>query len=131
PQLSDTKDGLDIKAKAKFVTDQYQEILASGINQKSYENQQLVSFKWSNNEDYEKHILELFDSLISDQLTLKGGFTNHSFATSILYNGYYQLTYDIEYEKDDFKKMSDGKKAFVVLKLLLDFSDTDCPILID
>src|SRR5690606_199090 len=32
---------------------------------------------------------------------------------------------------DDFKKMSDGKKAFVVLKLLLDFSDKNCPILID
>jgi len=27
--------------------------------------------------------------------------------------------------------MSEGKKAFVVLMLLLDFSDKDCPILID
>ena len=27
--------------------------------------------------------------------------------------------------------MSDGKKAFVVLKLLLDFSNKNCPILID
>jgi predicted ATPase len=27
--------------------------------------------------------------------------------------------------------MSDGKKAFVILKLLLDFSDKECPILID
>jgi predicted ATP-dependent endonuclease of OLD family len=27
--------------------------------------------------------------------------------------------------------MSDGKKAFVVLKLLLDFSDKKCPILVD
>lgn len=27
--------------------------------------------------------------------------------------------------------MSDGKKAFVVLKLLLDFNDKNCPILID
>lgn len=131
PQLSDSKDGLDIKAKAKFVTGQYQEILASGINQKSYENQQLVNFKWVDNSGYEQHILELFDSLISNQLTLKGGFNSQSFATAILSVGYYQLTYDIEYEGDDFKKMSDGKKAFVVLKLLLDFSDKDCPILID
>ena len=131
PQLSDTKDGLDIKAKAKFTAGQYQEILASGINQKSYENQQLVNFKWVNKEEYEKHIMDLFDDLINNQLTLKGGFTNQSFATAILSNGYYQLTYDIEYERDDFTKMSDGKKAFVVLKLLLDFSDKDCPILID
>lgn len=27
--------------------------------------------------------------------------------------------------------MSEGKKAFVVLKLLLDFDESDCPILID
>lgn len=131
PQLSDTKDGLDIKAKAKFDNSQYQEILASAINQKSYENQQLVNFNWTNNEVYETHVFELFDSLIDNQLTLKGGFNNQSFANSILSIGYYHLTYDVEYESDDFRKMSDGKKAFVVLKLLLDFSDKDCPILID
>lgn len=131
PQLSDTKDGLDIKAKAKFNTTLYQEILGSGINQKSFENQQLVGFKWSNNEEYEKHIFGVLDAVIRNELTLKGGFTNQSFSSAILANGYYQLTYDIEYEGDDFRKMSDGKKAFVVLKLLLDFSDKDCPILID
>lgn len=131
PLLSDTKDALDIKARAKFDTEQYQEILGSGINQKSYENQQLVNFKWKDNEEYERHIFYLFESLINGQLALKGGFTSQTFATAILSNGYYHLKYDIEYEGDDFKKMSDGKKAFVVLKLLLDFSDKDCPILID
>ena len=30
-----------------------------------------------------------------------------------------------------FKEMSSGKQAFVILKLLLDFSDKTCPILID
>jgi len=51
-----------------------------------------------------------------------------------LHKKYFQLifliTYDIIYE-DTFKKMSEGKKAFVVLMLLLDFSNKDCPILID
>lgn len=49
----------------------------------------------------------------------------------MLSTNFFSLSYDIEYEGDDFKKMSDGKKAFVVLKLLLDFSDKNCPILID
>src|SRR5699024_4015761 len=44
---------------------------------------------------------------------------------------FFSINYDIEYEGDNFKKMSDGKKAFVVLKLLLDFNDKNCPILID
>ena len=64
-------------------------------------------------------------------LTLKGGYTNHSLLNSILTESFYEISYDIVYEADNFRKMSDGKKAFVVLKLLLDFSDKDCPILID
>ena len=43
---------------------------------------------------------------------------------------YFQISYNILYE-DTFNQMSEGKKAFVVLMLLLDFSDKDCPILID
>ena len=35
------------------------------------------------------------------------------------------------YQNDSFAHMSQGKKSFVILKLLLDFSDKKCPILID
>src|SRR5690606_1018671 len=65
------------------------------------------------------------------ELTLKGGHNSQSLSSSLLSTNFFSLNYDIEYEGDDFKKMSDGKKAFVVLKLLLDFNDKDCPILID
>jgi predicted ATPase len=43
----------------------------------------------------------------------------------------HEVTFDLIYENDNFFQMSDGKKAFVVLKLLLDFSNKECPILID
>src|SRR5690606_36716002 len=56
---------------------------------------------------------------------------SQSLASALLSTNFFSLSYDIEYEGDNFKKMSDGKKAFVVLKLLLDFSDKNCPILID
>lgn len=130
-QLSDTNDGLDIKAKPKFNEDQYRQILQSSINQQSYENQALSNFKYMDNEGYETHILGLFNELISDQLTLKGGYNNQTLINSLMSKSFYSLNYDLEYEGDDFKRMSDGKKAFVVLKLLLDFSNKDCPILID
>jgi predicted ATPase len=131
PQLSDTKDGLEIKAKPKFNNEQYRSILGSGINQKSYENQKLVDFNYSTNENYETHVFDLTKTIINNELTLKGGYTNQSLINAILSTNFYSITYDIEYEGDDFKKMSDGKKAFVVLKLLLDFSNKECPILID
>ena len=50
---------------------------------------------------------------------------------AILTECFYSISYDLIYEEDKFTHMSDGKKAFVVLKLLLDFSDKKCPILID
>jgi len=39
--------------------------------------------------------------------------------------------FDIEYQNDKFEQMSPGKKAFVVLKLILDFSNSRVPVLID
>ncbi|MCD8541771.1 MAG: ATP-binding protein [Bacteroides graminisolvens] len=41
------------------------------------------------------------------------------------------MTFDLIYEGDSFISMSPGKQAFVILKLLLEFSDKTCPILID
>ena len=48
-----------------------------------------------------------------------------------LSRGWYRLDYSLSYQNDSFTQMSEGKQAFVILKLLLDFSDKKCPILID
>ncbi len=48
----------------------------------------------------------------------------------LMSKNFFNISYDIIYE-DPFSKMSEGKKAFVILLLLLDFSNKDCPILID
>ncbi|RLD13558.1 hypothetical protein DRI50_06910 [candidate division KSB1 bacterium] len=44
---------------------------------------------------------------------------------------WFSISYELNYQSDTFGKMSDGKKAFVILKLLLEFSNKKCPILID
>lgn len=46
-------------------------------------------------------------------------------------NHYYTYHFEIEYQNDSFKQMSPGKKAFVILKLILDFSDSKKTVLID
>lgn len=131
PELSDSKDGLEIKAKLKFENDKYQEILAAGLNLKGFENQRISGFQYSDFEAFVTHQFELFEKLERAELSLKGGHDSQSLSSSLLSTNFFSLNYDLEYEGDDFKKMSDGKKAFVVLKLLLDFNDKDCPILID
>jgi len=131
PKLSDSKDGLEIKAKWKFEKEQYRNILQAGLNLQGYVNQELANYEHKDFEDFETHQFGLFHKLEKNQLSLKGAYKSQSLCTSILSNNFYSLNYDLEYESDDFKKMSDGKKAFVVLKLLLDFNDKNCPILID
>lgn len=50
---------------------------------------------------------------------------------AIFVNDWFDYDYEIIYQGDSFKQMSQGKKAFVVLQLLLDYSDNRKPILID
>lgn len=131
PKLSDSKDGLEIKAKWEFDTEKYRSILYAGLNLQGYANQGLANYQFEGFDSFESHQFDLFEKLQKNQLTLKGGYNNQSLVSSLISTNFFSLTYDIEYEGDDFKKMSDGKKAFVVLKLLLDFNDKNCPILID
>lgn len=49
----------------------------------------------------------------------------------ILSENWFGLSLNVEYDGDNLKDMSPGKRSFVVLKLLLDFSDKRSPILID
>lgn len=53
-------------------------------------------------------------------------FVNHFFSTH-----FYDYDFKIVYQNDEFKQMSPGKKAFVILKLILEFSDSKIPVLID
>lgn len=46
-------------------------------------------------------------------------------------NDWHKYDFRIYYQNDEFQKMSQGKRAFVILKLLLEFSDDKKPVLID
>jgi predicted ATP-dependent endonuclease of OLD family len=76
-------------------------------------------------------VFQIFEDLISNKLKLKGEFDNRKFSNNLLSENYYKISYDLIYDGDNFEQMSEGKKAFVILKLLLDFSNKECPILID
>lgn len=129
-KLSLKSDKLEIKAKPTLSISRYREILNSSINQQSYQGQEIVNKPIKTYEDFFSAVFELFEMLLADKVTLKGGNNNFTFSQKIISTNFFKITYDIIYE-DIFKHMSEGKKAFVVLMLLLDFSNKDCPILID
>ena len=75
--------------------------------------------------------MNFFNNLLSEKVLLKSGYEALNVATEFLTRSWYSLDYSLTYQGDDFVNMSEGKQAFVILKLLLDFSDKKCPILID
>lgn len=51
--------------------------------------------------------------------------------SEFLSSNWFEINYDIVYQGDTFSAMSPGKRAFVILRLLLEFGNNECPILID
>lgn len=82
--------------------------------------------------DYdEKHIKMLLDSIInSDGDVLKKGCDIEE-ALRIITSDWFNVTYTIDMEGDTIREMSPGKKALVLLKLLISLAESNCPILID
>lgn len=50
---------------------------------------------------------------------------------SDIFSNWYTYNYTVTYQSDEFKDMSQGKRSFVILKLLLEFSADEKPVLID
>ena len=74
---------------------------------------------------------DLLNKALRGEITFKNGYDVQSFISMILSGNWFSLQYSVAYKGDNLSDMSPGKRSFVVLKLLLDFSDKKCPILID
>lgn len=69
----------------------------------------------------------LLKDLINEKIELKNSYTSPNVASEFFSNNWYALSYQLSYQGDLFEMMSEGKQAFVILKLLLEFSDKKCP----
>ena len=83
------------------------------------------------NSTYQEWIKEILVNVVDGKFSsFKSGKTEQDLLNSILMNCY-DLEFIIEYEGDRYDMMSEGKQAFVILKLLLEFSKETYPLLID
>ena len=82
----------------------------------------------NNNEGMKKELLEIFNN---NDLVFNRNKTLKDFINDIFSSNWFTYDYIITDQKDEFKNMSQGKKSFVILKLLLEFSDNKKPVLID
>lgn len=91
----------------------------------------VAGFKKQTKADIEDNIKNIVNEALHGNVTFKGGYDVQAFMSKLFAECWYELTLNVEYDGDNLKDMSPGKRSFVVLKLLLDFSEKKCPILID
>jgi len=91
----------------------------------------VTQYKKKIKEEIKTGVAELLNKALKGELTFKNGYNMQTFISNMLSNNWFKLKFDVDYENDNLSDMSPGKRSFVVLKLILDFSDKKCPILID
>lgn len=126
--------GVDIASKMVLKRSQMLAFLEDRHNVRSGQNQSYVKDvvdKYFNEHNRESCLEKYIDDCLANNIQYKGGHVNSNVLMELLTTNWYDLYYELTYESDSFENMSQGKKAFVVLKLLLEFSDKQCPILID
>ncbi len=98
-----------------------------------------IQYLRSNNADNMKFIHDFNQNRISvinnifgnSDLILNQGKTIDELRRDIFSQKWNTLSYVLKYENDDYLQMSQGKKAFVILTLILEFSRDKKPVIID
>ena len=106
--------------------------IEENLNMRNADNKRFLNSVF---DDYLNSSVNLLDEIIrkglENRLECKRSMPSFDFMYQFLLKNWYGISYKLQYQGDSFTEMSEGKKAFVILKLLLDFSDKTCPILID
>ena len=127
---------ITVEIRLEFKEQELEEMLKSSINLQSDERKifidDFVKKYRKLIEKYDSNILiEVLQLVAKKKLHLKQNSNYVDLAKKLLAVFYFDYNYILNYQDDSFYEMSEGKKAFVVLKLLLEFSDRKSPILID
>lgn len=102
-----------------------------------FENE--IQYLRSRNSENDKFISEfdkdpdtVIDTIFSERnLSFNHNGNENTLVNSVLSINWKKLNYILKYEDDDFSQMSQGKKAFVILTLILEFSQDKKPVIID
>ncbi|MDY4582906.1 MAG: hypothetical protein SPD81_08665 [Candidatus Faecousia sp.] len=125
------KGDVTITPKVVFQVQKNQQLFSRYLDGRNNKNTEILSFVYSDNEEFCTFAKEMLDKMLEGRLALKGGIRADEAAEEIFSSNPFEIEYNINYQGDDLEKMSEGKTAFVILRILLDFSKNEYPILID
>lgn len=127
--LKTEKDDVKIDATISFKANGFQQRIMEKFHMRNGDGKNYIEFKYQNFEGYEETATKIFQQIDNGKIVIKGNVQQA--VIDIFAENYFSLNYNVTYDGDNLDEMSEGKKAFIILRLLLDFDDKDCPILID
>lgn len=126
--------GLAFNATAVFKSFEYNEVVGDLLDKRQFSRFKKFDLGQIDNDIYnEENIRCLIENLISEDASTIGLKLNHNLSSALesIIGDYFMINYNVCLENDDIHNMSPGKKALVLLKLLIDLSDNKTPILLD
>ena len=131
-ELKIKHDDVEIKTTFCLTNTKLKSFLENRLNQRGFERQDYIKSLVDNYpNETETKCREFLCKALNEEIEYKNYNSNQSVVTEFFATNWFDYSFDLTYQNDTFSQMSDGKKAFVVLKLLLEFSNKKCPILID
>lgn len=124
-------DTLSFFADVQFRKEAFIEKIQSIYNNKNKELKNVLNIETFSQETYTEELLsKLIVNTLNGTFALKSAYTPESAIREVLDN-WYNTNYKIKMDEDTIDKMSPGKKAIVLLKILIALAESKCPILID
>lgn len=133
-EFSIETEGIEFTVDIKFLKENLENFLKERLNLQGSEKQKYIVDFLENFKDDTKNIIEEFlEKALNKEFDFKAIYKAKELlvTSELLSENWYKISYDLVYQNDRFFNMSQGKQAFVILKLLLEFSGKKCPILID
>lgn len=122
---------LNIQAKSIFDKFSFDEFIRKTINQQSEKARSYTEIQVSTQHELLKNYFDILKSVNNGTIRFKQGTNLELFTKEFFDQSWFKIVFDVIYDGDNYNEMSQGKKAFVVLKMTLDCSDSKCPIIID
>lgn len=122
---------IEFKVEVPFKKEEFLKTIETDFVIRSVKFKNTIKIDSFAEEEYnERKLKEIIEKLLSGELETKVGHNIESILRDIN-DDWYNIKYKVVMDNDNIDVMSPGKKALVLLKLLIDLAESKCPILID
>lgn len=128
-----SKDGLDFSVVTPFRTEMFCNTLVGLYDKRSLKAQRdWLEIDAFDNKKFltTENLQQLIDKTLGEKLRITKG-KNAETVLREIFSDWFNTTYQVEMDGDPIGNMSPGKKALVLLKLLINLAENKCSILID